>query len=44
MYKKLNIPVCFTAPNSYDVAACELLFAAFKRDDINPRKFKTGKS
>ena len=33
----LNIPVLFTGPHSYDAAPIELLFAAFKSKDINPR-------
>jgi transposase len=39
----LDIPICFTGPHSYDAAPCELLFAAFKANDINPRHIKTGK-
>ena len=39
----LSIPVLFTGPHSYDGAACELFFAAFKREDINPRRIPTGK-
>jgi len=41
--EELRIPVLFTGPHSYDGAACELFFAAFKREDINPRRIKTGK-
>ena len=33
----LNIPLLFTGPHSYDAAPIELLFAAFKSADINPR-------
>ena len=33
----LSIPVLYTAPHSYDSAPIELLFAAFKSKDINPR-------
>ena len=33
----LNIPLLFTGPHSYDAAPIELLFAAFKSKDINPR-------
>ena len=33
----LNIPILFTGPHSYDAAPIELLFAAFKSKDINPR-------
>ena len=39
----LEIPVMFTGPHSYDAAPCELFFAAFKREDINPRRVTTGK-
>ena len=33
----LKIPILFTGPHSYDAAPIELLFAAFKSRDINPR-------
>ena len=39
----LNIPVLFTGPHSYDAAPNELLFAAFKSQDINPRLVPMGK-
>lgn len=39
----LEIPVLYTGPHSYDAAPCELLFAAFKAEDINPRHVPTGK-
>jgi hypothetical protein len=39
----LDIPVCYSGPHSYDAAPCELLFAAFKSRDINPRHVQTGK-
>ena len=42
-FTSLNIPVLFTGPHSYDAAPCELLFAAFKSRDINPRHMKMGK-
>ena len=32
-----RIPVLFTGPHSYDASPIELLFAAFKSRDINPR-------
>ena len=32
----LKIPMLFTGPHSYDSAPVELLFAAFKADDVNP--------
>lgn len=44
VFKELSIPILFTGPHSYDGAACELFFAAFKRADINPRRVSTGKS
>jgi uncharacterized protein (UPF0216 family) len=43
MFKRLQIPIIWTGPHSYDAAPAELMFAAFKADDINPRKVKTGK-
>ena len=43
VYEKLQIPICFTGPHSYDASPVELMFAAFKADDINPRHLKTGK-
>ena len=43
MLTKLQVPVCFTGPHSYDAAPIELWFAAFKSRDINPRHVPTGK-
>ena len=43
LLSKLRIPVMMQGPHSYDVAPCELYFAAFKRDDINPRHLATTK-
>ena len=43
IYKKHRIKTIFTGPYSYNAAPVELFFAAFKADDINPRKVKTGK-
>ena len=43
VYRKFRIKTIFTGPYSYDASPIELLFAAFKDDDINPRKLKTGK-
>ena len=37
LMKGLRIPLLFTGPHSYDAAPIELLFAAFKSEDINPR-------
>ena len=39
----LKIPVLFTGPHSYDAAPIELLFAAFKSCDVNPRHLPTEK-
>ena len=44
VFQALRIPVLFTGLHSYNSAPCELFFAAFKREDINPRKVKTGKA
>ena len=38
-----RIPMLFTGPHSYDAAPIELLFAAFKSRDINPRHVPQGK-
>ena len=43
VFEEQQIPVLFTGPHSYNAAPCELLFAAFKNADINPRHVKTGK-
>jgi hypothetical protein len=43
VYKELEVPVAFSAPNSYSAAPCELWFSLFKRAHINPRLIKTGK-
>ena len=42
--KELDIPVMFFGPHSYDAAPCELFFAWFKSDDINPRRVPQGKT
>jgi len=39
----LSVPVIFTGPHSYDAVPVELLYAAFKSRDINPRHVPTGK-
>lgn len=36
-YNKLEIPVFFLGPYSFDVAAIERLFANIKRNDLNPK-------
>lgn len=43
LMKGLKIPVLFTGPHSYDGAPIELLFAAFKCDDVNPNHIPQGK-
>ena len=43
VFQDLNIPVMFTGPHSYDAAPCELFFAHFKKEDINPRKVAMSK-
>ena len=43
MFKRLQVPVCFTGGYSYDAAPIELWFSAFKSRDINPRLVPTGK-
>lgn len=39
----LEMPILFTGPYSYDASPIELLFAAFKSSDLNPRHLLTGK-
>ena len=39
----LRLPYMVLGPHSYDAAPCELVFAHFKKDDINPRHVPTGK-
>ena len=36
-FEDYRVPVMFTGSYSYDAAPAELLFAAFKAADINPR-------
>ena len=43
LMRGLRIPILFTGPHSYDGAPIELLFAAFKSRDINPRHVPCGK-
>jgi hypothetical protein len=40
---ELRLPYMVLGPHSYDAAPCELVFAHFKRADVNPRKVPTGK-
>ena len=44
MLARLDIPMMMMGPYSYDVAPCELFFAAFKADDVNPNKVPMGKT
>ena len=44
MLAELDVPLLFTGPHSYSASPIELLFAAFKATDINPRRMPTGKS
>ena len=39
----LQIPVLYTGPYSYDAAPVELLFAAFKSEDVNPNHLPQSK-
>jgi transposase len=43
MIHELRVPLAVSGPYSYDIAPAEKWFAAFKRDDINPRALATGK-
>ena len=42
-FDSLDIPVLYTGTHSYSAVACELWFAAFKSQDVNPRKLPMGK-
>jgi len=42
-FKDHAVPVLFTGSYCYDAAPCELLFAAFKAADINPRHLPQSK-
>ena len=39
----LRMEVIFSGPYSYSTAPCELLFAHFKRGELNPAQMPTGK-
>ena len=39
----VDLPVAISSPHSYTVAPIEMLFAIFKKVDINPRKVATNK-
>ncbi len=43
LFKQLNIPVMISGPYQFDVAACELFFAALKRGNLNPRGLRLSK-
>ena len=43
MLKRLSIPINMLGPYSYDAQACELFFAAFKKEDVNPNSLPLGK-
>ena len=43
LFEKEKVQVIFTGPHSYAASPIELFFAAFKREDINPRHVPTGK-
>jgi hypothetical protein len=43
LMKGLKIPMLFTGPHSYDAVPIELLFAAFKSEDVNPTHVPQGK-
>jgi hypothetical protein len=43
LFKQLNIPTMISGPYQYDGAACELLFAALKKGDLNPRGLRLSK-
>ena len=40
---ELRLPYMLLGPHSYDAAPCELVFAHFKKADINPRHVPSGK-
>ena len=40
---ELRLPYMVLGPHSYNAAPCELVFAHFKKVDVNPRKVGTGK-
>jgi hypothetical protein len=44
MLERLNVPIMMSGPYSYEAAPCELYFAAFKADDVNPNSVPLGKS
>ena len=43
MAAELRLPYMLLGPHSYDAAQCELVFAHFKKADINTRHVPSGK-
>ena len=43
LFEQLRVPVLFLGAHSYSAAPCELFFAWFKDEDINPRHLPVGK-
>ena len=41
--EELWLPYMLLGPHSYDAAPCELVFAHFKKADVNHRHVPTGK-
>ena len=41
--QRLNVPVLFFSPHSYNIAVCELFFAYMKATHLNPDHLPTGK-
>ena len=42
-FKKMQLPVMFTAPYSYSAAPIELLWSSLKLGELNPERLSTGK-
>ena len=42
--ERLRVPIMLMGPYSYEAAPCELFFAAYKADDVNPEKVPLGKT
>ena len=43
LFKKMALPVMFTAPYSYDAAPIEKLWSSLKLKELNPEREPTGK-
>ena len=41
--KALDMPVMYSGPYSFNIAACELFFSRLKRDVLNPNDLPLGK-